>query len=140
MFQINLIEVFAILIIHWVADFVLQTHEQAINKSKSNWYLTAHVATYSVVWLLVGWIYTMALMFYYDDKYCTANCHHNYLWTTSLFVLITSVCHWITDYFTSRKTSYLFGKGDYHNGFVVVGLDQILHYTQLFLTYQLLFK
>jgi hypothetical protein len=48
--------------------------------------------------------------------------------------------HFATDYVTSRIAKVFFDSGDYHNGFVVVGFDQILHYIQLFLSYMLLSK
>jgi uncharacterized membrane protein len=61
------------------------------------------------------------------------------VWTENLnliwFAPITFVFHTATDYFTSRQVKRLFAKQDYHNGFVWVGADQILHYVQLILTY-----
>jgi hypothetical protein len=53
----------------------------------------------------------------------------------SLFVWITFLSHTIQDYFTSRLNSRLWAKGDTHNFFVSIGWDQVLHYTQLLLTY-----
>jgi len=48
----NLIEIFSILLIHWVADFVLQTDKQAKGKSK-NWNdLLSHTVSYTGVWIL----------------------------------------------------------------------------------------
>jgi hypothetical protein len=111
-----------ILFIHWVADFVCQTHWQATNKSKDNEALTWHVIYYSTIWLISCTIYCMI----------TGN------WLMILFPLITFICHWITDYFTSRLNSKLWAKGDVHNFFVSVGFDQFLHFAQLFLTFQLL--
>lgn len=117
-----LIEIFAILFIHWVADFVLQTHWQATNKSKSNKALTFHVLSYSTVWFLAANTYMVltdnALMMF--------------------FPIITFISHWMTDYYTSRLNSKLWAKGDIHNFFVSIGFDQLLHYGQLFLTYNLL--
>ena len=55
-----------------------------------------------------------------------------------LFAVITFVCHTITDYITSRLSSYFWNKGDRHNTFVVIGWDQFSHIAQLLLTYQLL--
>ena len=121
--ELSLIEIFSIIVIHWVSDFVLQTHWQATNKSKDNKALTMHVLSYSTVWLLTANIYSIIT--------------GNYL-MLALFPIITFVCHWITDYFTSRLNSKLWAKGDIHNFFVSVGFDQVLHYVQLFLTYYLL--
>jgi hypothetical protein len=114
----TLLEIFSILLIHWVADFVFQTHNQAIGKSK-NWNaLLAHTSTYSLVWMIPAALVIgkMAIV----------------------FVGITFIAHTITDYFTSRWVKISFDKQDFHNGFVKIGLDQILHYIQLFLTYYLL--
>lgn len=119
----NLIEIFSIIFTHWVADFVLQTNKQAKEKSKSNKQLTLHVLSYSIVWLLIANVYSIIT--------------NNYL-VVSLFPIITFICHWITDYFTSRLNTKLWNKGDVHNFFVNVGFDQVLHYIQLFLTYYLL--
>ena len=121
----NLIEIFSILLIHWVADFVLQTHNQAINKSKEWIPLLEHTLTYSLVWLVIAGIYGIII---------------NNIWIGFYFFLPTVICHTITDYFTSRWVKKSFDKQDYHNGFVKIGLDQILHYIQLFTTYWILTK
>lgn len=111
-----------IIAIHFFSDFVCQTHEMAINKSKHNGWLSAHVAVYTIVTLL-AWIF---LIF---DFAVTPH-----LGTFIIFIFST---HWITDYITSRISSKYFGKGDYHNGFVVVGIDQVFHYIQLLSAYYL---
>jgi putative Mn2+ efflux pump MntP len=105
-----------ILFVHFLADFALQTHEQATKKSTDWIYLTFHVITYSLCWLIASYI-----LF---GVFSTA---------LAIFV-ITFFAHWITDYCTSRIGKIFWDKNDYHNGFVVVGFDQILHYIQLFLT------
>jgi hypothetical protein len=56
----------------------------------------------------------------------------------ALFSAVTFVGHTATDYITSRCSKKYFSKNDYHNGFVVIGFDQILHYLQLYFTYKLL--
>ena len=120
----KLIEIFSIILIHWFADFVLQTDKQAKGKSKNNRDLISHTSFYSLIWLVIGSIYcyilnlSPILVIY--------------------FYLITFVAHTITDYFTSRLNSRLWAKGDVHNFFVSVGFDQVLHYVQLFTTYWLL--
>ena len=120
---LSLIEILSIIVIHWFADFVLQTHWQATNKSKNNGALTMHVLSYSTVWSLTANIYSILTGHYY---------------VLALFPVITFICHWVTDYFTSRLNSKLWAKGDIHNFFVSVGFDQVLHYVQLFLTFYIL--
>lgn len=122
---LNLIEIFTIIFIHWVADFVFQTHWQATNKSKNNIALTYHVGTYSLTWLI-----PIAILFYIGPFNLLGG-----ILFSIMFTCITFICHWITDYYTSRLNSKLWAKGDVHNFFVSVGADQCLHYVQLFLTY-----
>lgn len=124
----NLIEIFSILLIHWFADFVLQTDKQAKGKSK-NWSdLLVHTFNYSGIWFIAGLLYiipTPSVILF---------------WKVFTFFIITFIIHTITDYFTSRLNSKLWSDGKVHNFFVSIGFDQILHYVQLFLTYCLLFK
>lgn len=108
-----------ILLTHFVADFILQTHKQAINKSSNIWYLLAHTGVYSAVWSLVS-------MFILPIPIAI------------IFTLITFGAHTATDYVTSRIVKRLFSRQDYHNGFVVIGIDQMLHYVQLYLTFKYL--
>ena len=126
----TLTEIFSIIIIHFIGDFVLQTDKQAKGKSK-NWEdLLLHTLTYSLVWIGIGFIWML-----FDIKNAS-NIAGMVLW----FFPITFIAHTITDYFTSRLNSKLWAKGQTHNFFVSVGFDQILHYIQLFLTYYFLVK
>jgi hypothetical protein len=120
----SLYEILGILLIHWFADFVLQTDEQAKGKSKEWKPLLQHVANYSSVWMLIG-----SIVFPF-----------NQVINLIYFTLITFITHTITDYFTSRLNSKLWGENKVHNFFVSIGFDQWLHYLQLFLTYYLLIK
>ena len=136
--MINYSTLIAIFLIHWIADFIFQSHNMAINKSKSNYWLTLHVGTYSFL-TLISWIWIV------PTKHST-----NYLF----FFLFVFATHWITDFITSRISGYYFKKNDYnfsarkptnlfvgvcqHNGFVTIGFDQILHYLQLLLAYYFL--
>lgn len=100
----------AMLCVHMFADFICQTHDMAINKSKSNDFLFSHILMYTII---------ISVAF------------------GPLYGLVNGILHFGTDYFTSRRTSVLFGKGDYHNGFVVVGFDQLIHALCLIFTYPL---
>jgi hypothetical protein len=128
--MISLNEIFYILVIHWVCDFQLQTDKQAKGKSSNLSDLINHTFIYSYSMTLLLMIYNMLLT--------NINNHDLGLYHISFF-FITFLSHTITDYFTSRINKKLWEKGDTHNFFVFVGLDQILHYFQLFLTYKLLF-
>ena len=124
----TLIEIFSILTIHYIGDFILQTDQQAKEKSKYFHSLIAHTLTYSV-FVFFG----IAIL-----HGATVGTGEANFWFAFFFTIISFVTHTMTDYYTSRLNAYLWSKGDSHNFFVSVGGDQLLHYIQLFLTYQLL--
>ena len=96
--------------LHFFADFVLQTDKIALNKSNDNEILLQHVAIYAFCFLGFGPFYALANM----------------------------MLHFITDWFTSRITKRLWLAGERHWFFVVIGIDQAIHMTCLFATYDLL--
>lgn len=114
-----------LIFIHWVADFFCQTEKMATNKSKNNFWLSAHIFTYTTItvacWLLLFFMTSWLVLPW-------VTCMHMFIY---IFLM-----HWITDYITSRITSSLYAKQDYHNFFVVIGFDQVLHYIQLFYVYK----
>lgn len=107
--------------IHYIGDFMLQTHWQATNKSKNNLALTLHVLSYSFTFLFFGCTAAMLGCINGDNviKFC----------------LVNGCLHWITDYYTSRASSKLFARSDWHNFFLIIGGDQLIHYIFLTLTY-----
>lgn len=111
---------FLILIVHWIADFILQTDWQAKNKSTNNKALLWHTVTYSIFWIL-------------PIKFCGLT-----LEEALAFACMTFIFHTITDFFTSRLNSYLYKQNKIHWFFVSIGFDQILHYIQLIITFKLL--
>lgn len=110
-----------LLAMHYIGDFVLQTHWQASNKSRSNRALTGHVLTYS---LTLG-IFAVSVHNVLDFA-------HPVMWVT-----INALLHFMTDYVTSRASSKRFGR-NWHDFFVIIGFDQLLHYTTLLTTYVIL--
>lgn len=95
----TLTEIFSIIIIHFIGDFVLQTDKQAKGKSK-NWRdLLSHTSIYSLCWWIIGLIYMSFKTQSFPIK--------ESLVPLFLFVLITFIAHTITDYFTSRLNSRL---------------------------------
>lgn len=113
-------QIILILFIHWVADFLLQTKRMATNKSKDNYWLFAHVLIYSITWFVIGAFFFNVI-------------------SVLLFTITTFICHFITDYVTSRWTSKLYKQEKYYgfpSFFSVIGLDQFLHFLQLILSYK----
>lgn len=103
-----LLGLFLLPLVHYIADFELQNDWMALGKSKRLLPLTVHVGVYSLCFaLLFGW----------------------------QFGLITFVCHWATDFVTSRITSKLWEKQKRHRFFCVIGLDQMIHSYCLLLTF-----
>lgn len=130
--------------VHWFADFVLQTHWQASNKSKNNVALAEHVITYTA---MIG--IAVPAIFQVVD------------WRAAEFVAVNGVLHFATDYVTSRISSRLFmaqfdsvgimvgqraeTRLAMKNGFnppwffVVIGADQLIHQVTLALTMKVFF-
>ena len=128
--------ILSIIFIHWVADFIFQAEEWATNKSKSNTALFKHVLTYSTIWVLPACVILGNLRPSETTEW--------YVYSTLLFFTLTFLCHFITDYITSRIVSKRFADKYYGSpipnfgAFTVIGFDQVLHYVQLFLTYHFL--
>ena len=99
-----------ILFLHFFADFILQNDYMAQNKSSSNKALGLHVLLYSLPFIIIS----------------------------PLYALINGIAHFITDYISSRITKKLWQKQEVHWFFVVIGLDQLAHYSMLFSTFILL--
>lgn len=114
--------IIGILIVHFIGDFIYQTNTMAVNKSKSIKWLSYHILVYTLVLFLGGFLY----------------------WTGQsasvilFFIFLNGAIHWIVDFFTSKITSYLWKSEQIHNFFVVIGLDQLIHYSTLFITYYIL--
>lgn len=94
--------------------------------------LLGHTGTYTLFWMFAG-IFYIVFGNYGEDANMAIMMGK---WV--IFGLVTFATHTLIDYFTSRATKRYFDAGNYHNGFVVVGLDQILHYAQLILLYMYL--
>lgn len=106
-----------LIVVHWFADFVLQTDQQAQNKWNNTRALLEHTGSYALVFLLIASV-VMPL----------------HPWLALSFALITGIIHTGTDYVTSKITHRLWNEKKVHEFFVVIGFDQVLHYIQLVLT------
>lgn len=109
----------SLLVVHWLADFALQTHWQSSNKSKRLDALARHVTVYTAV-LAAASIGLFGI-------------------EGAPFAAFNGILHFGTDYFTSRWSSRLYIRQDWHNFFVVIGLDQLIHQATLAGTMWLMF-
>lgn len=102
--------------LHFVADFILQSDWVAGKKSSDNAVLVYHVSLYSLP-------FAPFVLWYLSPENAAA------------FILVNAVAHFVTDYITSRMTSKLYKAGERHWFFVVIGADQAIHMSTLFLTF-----
>lgn len=140
----------SLLICHFIGDFLLQSNWMALNKSKSIDALTAHCLVYCtpfLVWQMIAGIYPGIGI--------------------AQFILLTFWSHLATDYCTSRWTSRLWfipfvetrgfpegirepirncykylanlDEAKRHWFFVVIGLDQLIHFVTLAISYRLVY-
>lgn len=112
--------IYLIIWTHFVADFILQTHAQAQNKSSSNLWLGKHIASYSAGLFAALWLSNRAPA------------------TFIVYVLVNAAAHFATDWVTSRMTSKLWKAQRIRHFFWVIGADQAIHMTTLLATLPLL--
>ncbi len=103
----------SLLILHFLGDFILQSDWMALNKSnlKNPLPLLAHVLVYSTCFILSG------------------------TWPFIVWVFLT---HLITDAITSNITKVLWVNDQRHWFFVMIGIDQLIHYLTLAILYKLI--
>lgn len=130
----TLIGVLIIIWSHYIGDFVMQLDQMARNKSKCNKALRSHIYWYTAT-LFVGAVF----LFNNTNNITTA------ISMASVFAVVNGVVHFYIDYVTSRVGSKKYAAGQLGStkfpnfGFYsVIGLDQALHYTVLFITYYFL--
>lgn len=136
--------VYALLVGHFVGDFIYQSDWMAENKSKRWDVLAAHVAVYTLV------IGAALVPFVGVGDHLFINAADGLVLR---FILVNGAAHFVQDAITSRITARLWflpkvGQGmqptwiqvdvkpTRHWFFVALGADQMLHYVTLFVTAQ----
>lgn len=113
--------IITILFAHWVADFIFQSQEIAANKYNNIYVLIRHICIYTTVLfsiLCISKLFGINI----DSEKLMQLCALN------------GLLHFIVDFCTSKITHYLYSKNKIHEFFVVIGFDQLLHYSCLFMT------
>lgn len=101
-----------ILLLHFIGDFVLQPRSIGETKHYSNFAMFKHIIIYTLI---------LALL--------------NPMWA-----IINGVIHLFVDIVTSRLGHYFYNHNRKQLYIVVHGVDQLLHYTALFITYDIMHK
>lgn len=96
-----------IFLLHFIADFLLQSTWMSTNKYKDLKALGTHCLLYSLPFLWFGWVYS----------------------------LLAGLFHFSVDFVTSKITHRLYKNKEYHWFFVVIGLDQAIHMIALTITW-----
>ena len=99
--------IFSIIGLHFLGDFILQSHWMAVNKSKRWDALGVHCIIYGATLIPIG----------------------------IMFAASNGIAHFVVDAVTSRITASLWVRQQWHWFFVVVGADQLIHYICLFGSY-----
>jgi hypothetical protein len=104
--------ILAIIWLHFIADFLLQTDYMALNKCKSISALSFHCIVYSIPFLAFG----------------------------PEYALLAGMFHFPVDFVTSKITAKLYEQQRIGLFFKVIGLDQAIHMTVLVLTFEYFFS
>lgn len=114
------------LFVHWVADFICQPHDIATSKWNDPASLMIHGLIYALV-VAVSFVPVGILL-----CTCLPQIELQYY---VIGVVATTLLHPAIDFFTSKAGHIYFEAQDYHNGFVVVGIDQMMHMAVFFAVY-----
>jgi hypothetical protein len=117
---------------HWIADFVVQSNQEAINKSSSMYWLLHHTFRYSMV---LGTLMGLGSLY---GLIGSLGGPLGPIMFIAINFLINFLAHTVTDFFTSRLGKYYWQKEERHNFFIVIGFDQFLHAVVLVLSYAIL--
>lgn len=135
----------SLLIVHTVADFVFQTDKMAINKSKSMGWLSLHCLVYAMCFVWLGFTFSIVTFM-------------THFLTDAITSRITGRL-WFIQFFEPQDCPRKYEPKNYPNPFlvlggyqfyagalvflglrhwffVVIGLDQLIHFTTLALTYR----
>lgn len=130
----NYLDLIIILFIHFVADFLFQSREMGIKKSRNIYWLITHIYIYSII-TFIGWV------LYFDLNF------------KMMFELIslTVFSHFLTDYITSKLSSRFYLKSKKSKSlkeskyfewlfWSIIGFDQLIHAITLILTFKYIFS
>ena len=117
------------LVVHFIGDFILQNDWMAINKSRSWKALLVHTSLYSVCFFMAGWRFVLITFFLHTIVDAITSRILTRLWFVRLDEDIWSEPpRWVLHYDAITR----------HWFFVVIGLDQLIHFACLAWTLRIL--
>lgn len=116
-----------IVIAHTIADFFLQTDDQAKGKSSSFRALGSHIIAYTT--FLIITVYPVAFVAAFATWSSTGRIDSiiKIIGLPVLWCIINGCLHFLTDYITSRASSYAWSNENRHDFFCIIGVDQAIH-------------
>ena len=125
----NLLIIAVVLFGHWISDFVLQKNKLKPSKDKNLKHkikkllkkLFPHTVQYSLILTCLVFTLDFFNVFGAQDE-----------WNTLIFFGITFITHYITDFITTMINSKYLSRNLRHKYFVMIGLDQSIHFLLLF--------
>lgn len=129
--------IIAIIVGHWVGDFLLQSDWMALNKSKNWLALFSHTIVYTIAMVVSMGVW---LQFYYD-AFILAPLSLNFdIWNAlGSWGILNFLMHTWQDAVTSTIIASPWAAQNRHRFFVMIGLDQVLHHLFLFWSVRLMF-
>ena len=104
--------ILAIIIAHWIGDYVLQSESMAVGKATSLKWLTIHVLVWTASIRIITTLFG----------------------ATFMWVIAMGVAHWIQDFITSKINSHFQKTKQLKLFWLTIGTDQMLHYLVMFAT------
>jgi hypothetical protein len=124
-----------VLFVHYLADFVFQTGEMAMNKSSSLYWLTIHGLEYTLVFSL-GMVAVWMLP---NIGPTTCNWRVPVVVGVVAFSLLNGLLHWSIDLVTSKINAHYWSTQQVSNFWRGIGFDQWCHMTSMLVTYYWIF-
>lgn len=103
-------------VLHTVADFILQTREDATNKHKCNKALASHCTTYALA------LTSFSIIILTE----TLDMAGLMTWVPVIFLYVF-IGHFLTDYVTSRFSHKYSQAQQWKQFWIVIGIDQLIH-------------
>ncbi len=120
------VDVFLILVSHFIGDFILQSRNIAERKSTDTAALSWHILIYTWTLSIFG--------FYKMLTYLPCKNLGPLVLGIAGYVLINGILHFAVDAVTSRLTSYYWSEKNTRAFFITIGADQLIHTLTLIYT------